>query len=153
MVLGWPELGAVETIVEERVREREHGLANLYNDWKVFYTLHPEQQRLHALEGSYWYRYPQGESIPDVRERMRSEMNTLCVDYPGLDIMIVTHHVSILSLVANVQGLDSVAFKKLDRTNKPDNASITTLVPISDGGPTGSMVVESYNQKFYQEAA
>ena len=34
----------VKIIEDERIREQEHGLSSIYNDWRVFFTLHPEQK-------------------------------------------------------------------------------------------------------------
>jgi hypothetical protein len=71
---GWPELASVARLEDERLREQEHGLATLYNDWRVFHTFFPEQAKFYAMQGSYWYRYPQGENIPDVRLRNNIQM-------------------------------------------------------------------------------
>lgn len=81
MTLGWPELIEVRKIEEERITEQDHGLSLLYSDWRVFSVLHPEQRQLRSIQGSYWYRYPQGENVPDVRERLRSWRGALIRDF------------------------------------------------------------------------
>ncbi len=87
MALGWPELAAVKTVEEERMREQEHGLTLLYNDWRIFNVIHPEQEMLRDLQGPYWYRYPQGENVPDLRERHRSLTGTFTRDYQNQNVL------------------------------------------------------------------
>lgn len=74
---GWDQLGTVPRFEDDRIREQEHGLSIVYNDWRVFHTFHPEQRELEKLQGSYWYQYPQGESVANVRDRVRSMLATL----------------------------------------------------------------------------
>jgi len=108
LIRGWPELEDVKTYEDERIREQEHGLALIYNDWRVFYVLHPEQAELHALEGPYWYRYPQGESVPDVRLRNRNWQQTVMRDFNGQHVMMITHHLNILALRANLDRMGAL---------------------------------------------
>lgn len=149
MRAGWPELRDVKIYEEERIREQEHGLALLYNDWRVFNVLHPDQKRLHDLEGAYWYRYPQGENVPDVRERLRSWLTTLTRDFAGKNILSVTHHLSILGLRANLERLSAEEFIKLDHNEPPDNCSVTIYKGHPELGSDGRFLLESYNQKLY----
>lgn len=149
MKKGWPELQNVKVYEEERIREQEHGLALLYNDWRVFNVLHPDQKRLHDLEGAYWYRYPQGENVPDVRERLRSWLTTLTRDFAGKNILAVTHHLSILALRANLERLSAEEFIKLDHDDPPVNCSVTIYKGHPELGSDGRFLLESYNQKLY----
>jgi phosphohistidine phosphatase SixA len=57
----WPELGKAKIYDEERIRERDHGLAILYNDWRIYQVFNPEQAKLQELLGDYDYRYVNGE--------------------------------------------------------------------------------------------
>jgi broad specificity phosphatase PhoE len=123
---GWPELSDVTLIEEERIREQEFGLRLLYSDWRFYFALNLEQQLLFDLQGAYWYRYPQGENVADVRDRNRSWMNTLVRDYPGKRILAITHHLNILAFRANMERLNSRQFIELDKRHKPANCSITT---------------------------
>ncbi len=106
-------------VEEERLREQEHGLALLYNDWRMFQVMHPEQEALRTKQGPYWYRYPQGENVPDVRERLRSWLGTITRDYRGQSVLAITHHLAILGLRANLERLDAVQFTHLDEQEKP----------------------------------
>ncbi len=147
---GWKALKDVQVIEEERVREQEHGLALLDNDWRVFHTLHPEQKMLYELEGPYWYRYPQGESVPDVRARVRSFVTTLIRDWAEKRVLVVTHHLSILAFRAHLERLDSEEFIRLDKKEKPINCGITLYRGDPHVGKDGRLILDFYNKKFYK---
>jgi broad specificity phosphatase PhoE len=149
LAVGWPELSSVKTVEEERVREQEHGLTLLYNDWRIFNIMHPEQEALRNLQGPYWYRYPQGENVPDVRERHRSMLGALTRDYAGQNVMIVGHHLSILSLRANLERLDADGFRDLDANHKPVNCGVTVYRGNPDVGHDGHLELDIYNQQLY----
>lgn len=149
MIRGWPELGRVKTYEEERIREQEHGLALLYNDWKVFEAIYPEQKALRKLEGAYWYRYPQGENVPDVRSRNRSWLTTLTRDFAEKDVLVVTHHLNILATRANLERLGASEFLRLDEEEKPINCGVTVYRGDPYKGKDGKLVLESYNTKLY----
>lgn len=149
LVDGWPELRDVKIVEEERLREQEHGLSLLYWDWRVFNTLHPEQKILRDLQGSYWYRYPQGENVPDVRERVRSWLGSLTRDYIEQNVLGVSHHLSILSLRANLERLNAQEFERLDKEEKPINLGATIYRGDASQGSDGKMILDAYNIKLY----
>lgn len=86
---GWPELARVKKYEDERLREQGHGLALLYNDWRIFHAIHPLQRLLFQKEGRYWYRYPQGENVPDVRLRNSSWTATIIRDFANKKVLAV----------------------------------------------------------------
>lgn len=146
---GWPALEDVKIVEEERIREQDHGLALLYSDWRVFEVLHPDQRRLRAIQSGYWYRYPNGENVPDVRARLRSWLTTLTRDFSEKGVMAVTHHLAILSLRANLERLGADAFNKLDQDSKPINAGVTRYRGDPDQGSDGRLILDAYNVKLY----
>ena len=139
----------VETIEEERVREQEHGLLLIYNDWKVFTTFYPDQKELRDIEGSYRYRFPQGESVPDVRERDLLLKQTLTRTYHGKKVLIVTHHLNILAQMANFGRWGAEKFIDVDCNNKPINCGVTLYRGNPDNGSEGTLELEYYNRKLY----
>lgn len=149
MKVGWPELNNVRTVEDGRIREQEHGLASLYNDWRVFHTLYPEQRRLYKKDGTYNYRYPQGENVEDVRERARSWFNTLTRDFAEKNVLAVTHHLTILGIRANLERLNAQQFIELDETNKPINAGVTIYRGDPSLGESGRLILDEYNLKLY----
>jgi len=148
---GWPELKEVKTIEDERLREQEHGKALLYNDWRIFHVLNPDEEALYDLEGSYYYRYPNGESVPDVRERTRSLFTSIARDYSEKNVLLVTHHLSILALRANLERLDAGQFHDLDENHKPINCGVTVYKGYPDLGQNGKLLLDMYNQRLYPE--
>jgi broad specificity phosphatase PhoE len=146
---GWPELEYVKTVEEERLREQEHGLATICNDWRVFHVLHPEQAILYNMEGRYWYRYPQGENVPDVRVRSRSWTNTVVRDFARENIMAISHHLEILSTMANFERWGEEEFILFDENDKPINCGVTAYRGDPTKGKNGKFVLEYYNKCFY----
>lgn len=134
---------------DDRIREQEHGLALLYNDWRVFHVLHPEQKELHDLLGPYWYQYPQGESASQVRDRARLFTNMLIREWAGKHVLVITHHLTILSFRANYERLTPEEFVRLDKEMKPVNCGVTIYRGDPKRGKDGRLVLDTYNQKFY----
>lgn len=149
--IGWPELAKVKKFEDERIREREHGLGLLYNDQKVFNVLWPEQKALLEIEGGYWYRPPQGESIPDVRMRNRDWVDTILREYAEKKVMVVTHHINILAIRANLERLGYQEFLQLrdDPNLKPINCGVTLYRGKPELGKNGKLVLDFYNRKYY----
>lgn len=149
MVRGWPELGKVNVVEEDRIIEQEHGLYLIYNDKHLFEAIHPEQKRLRLMEGSYWYKYPQGENVREVRQRIRSWFGALTRDYRGENVLAVTHHLSILALRANLERWSPKKFQHTDEHEKPINCGITIYRGEPNKGKDGKLVLQSYNEKLY----
>lgn len=149
IIEAWPELAKVKIVEDDRIREQEHGLASIYNDWKVFYSLYPEQKKLHDLSGDYWYRWPQGENVPDVRLRIKSWFDTLVRDYPEKKVLVVTHHLTILALRANLERYSAEDFINLNETNKPINVGVTLYKGDPKKGKDGKLILDFYNKKLY----
>ena len=145
----WPELSNVKTVQEERITEQDHGLASLYGDLRIFKALNPEQRQLYESVGEYWYRWPQGENVPDVRERLRSWLGTITRDYNRQNVLVVTHHLAILALRANLERLNESEFLRLDREEKPINAGVTIYRGKANAGADGHLVLDVYNVKMY----
>lgn len=146
---GWNGLENVKTYKEDRLREQDHGIASLYNDWKIFHTLNPEQRKLNEKEGRYYYRFPQGENVPDVRLRNLSWLSTLTRDFAGKKVLVVTHHLNILAMRANLERFDDEKFRDLDENHKPINSGVTLYRCNPDKGTQGKIELDYYNKKFY----
>jgi len=67
----WPAAKNTPITKDERLKAQDLGLAALYHDPRIFMILNPEQKEMIGLYGPYRYRFPQGESIADARERTR----------------------------------------------------------------------------------
>jgi 2,3-bisphosphoglycerate-dependent phosphoglycerate mutase len=149
MAEGWPELKNVKTIVDERFREQEHGQQEVYADWRIFHLMNPDQRLLYERNGPYYYKYPGGENVPDVRERTRSVFNSVSRDYAERNVMIVAHHLTILGIRANLERLSDLEFMDLDDNNKPINCGVTIYQGYPDLGNDGKLLLEKYNERLY----
>ena len=158
---GWPDLADVPVKFDERIREQEHGLRIDYADPRVYSVFNPQYALLFKLSTEYEYRHEGGESLLDVRQRIRGFIATLIREHGGLpetlkdyvvdlvrsksaathrliqalgvepdtkpeNVMLVTHHLTILAMRANLEGWDRDRFLKENKPeNRPKNASVT----------------------------
>jgi len=151
LMLGWPELKNIVQFEDERIREQDHGLKLIYCNKDEFFKAFPEQEKLHKKTGEYYYRWPQGENVPDVRERLRSWVSTIVRDFHDQNVLVVTHHLTILGMRANLERLDADEFLRIDKEEKPINCGVT----IYKGNPKlgkdgqGKLELVAYNSKLY----
>lgn len=145
----WPELRAATAYREERIREKDHGLALLYNDWRIYQIMHPEQGELQRLLGEYDYRFLNGENIPDVRQRNLSWITTLTREFSGKRVMAITHHLTILATRANFERLSPEQFLHLDEHEKPVNCGVTRYIGDPQLGKSGKLRLHEYNRQYY----
>lgn len=149
MKQGGLNVSGAKIVSEDRIREQEHGLSLLYSDWRVFHVMHPEQQQLHDLMGPYWYQYPQGESVSMVRERIRSFTNTLVREYAGQNVLLITHHLTKLSIRGIYERLTPEEFTRLDRDEKPINCGVMIYKGKPNVGANGRLELACYNARLY----
>lgn len=146
---GGFDIGAAKVVQETRIREQEHGLSLLYSDWRVFHTLHPEQKELYDQQGTYWYQYPQGESVSDLQDRARSFMNTLVREYSGQTVHVFSHHLTKLSIRSLLHRWSPEEFMRVDDEEKPVNCGITHYSCDPALGGDGKLVLEGYNEQYW----
>lgn len=149
MQFGGFDAGNARVIIEDRIREQEHGLSVLYSDWRIFQVMHPEQQKLRTLAGPYWYQYPQGESVSMVRDRARDVTTMMIREFSGLHVLMITHHLTILSMRANYERLSPEQFIELDERQKPINCGVTRYIGDPEQGTEGKLTLSEYNTKHY----
>jgi broad specificity phosphatase PhoE len=145
----WPELKDAQVYEDERIREQDHGLALIYNDWRIYHVLQPDQGQLHTLLGDYDYRYLNGENVPDVRQRNLSWIATLTREFSGKRVMAITHHLTILATRANFERLGPEQFIHLDEHEKPVNCGVTRYVGNPELGKQGKLELREYNRQYY----
>jgi broad specificity phosphatase PhoE len=148
----WPDLRKATVYREERIRERDHGLGVLYNDSRIYFLMHPEQDELHKLIGEYDYRFLNGENIPDVRQRNLSWITTLTREFAGKRVMAITHHLTILATRANFERLSRAQFLHLDEHEKPVNCGVTRYIGNPELGTRGRLELHEYNRQYYEGA-
>lgn len=150
IVSEWPQLLDSKIIYDDRIREQEHGLSLLYNDWRVFQTIHREQKAYHKMMGPYWYQYPQGESVSEVRDRIRLFNDMLIRECAGKKVLVITHHLTILSFRANLERWSPEDFIHADEDNKPTNCGVTVYEGHPRVGTNGRLHLACYNKCFWK---
>lgn len=149
MQKGWSDLKRVRVISEERVREQEHGLSNLFCDWRVHFVMNPLQGLLYKLEGDYAYRFLNGENKADVRDRVRSFLSTMVRECANQTVMVISHHLTLLSLRANIEHWDREKFAEVNAEDKPINCGVTIYRGDPYQGENGKLILDIYNKKYY----
>lgn len=146
---SWPELKNIKIVHEERIREQEHGLAILFNDWRLYHVFNPFQALLFKLEGEYGYRYLNGESKLDVKERVRSFFSTLIRENSEENVLMISHHLTLISLRANLERMTPEQFIEVDKKVPPINCGVTIYRGDKKQGRDGKLILEKYNEKLY----
>lgn len=144
---GWPELGGVEIHLDEHIREQEHGLVTLYNDLRAFFALNWDQRELYDVAGEYFYKFPNGENIPDVNLRLGLWLAMLREKLYGKRVLAVSHHRLILAARVLLEDLCPEEFVRLDDVEKPSNCGVTIYKKDPPRGRFGKLVLACYNKK------
>ncbi len=143
---GGFDIGDASVVYDNRIREQEHGLVILHSDKYVYQTFYPEQRQLLERTGRYWYQHLQGESVPEVEDRLRSLLNTLTRDYTGMHVTMFTHHLTILAMRTIIERLTPKEFVHLDENETPVNLGVTMYKQNPDAGKNGKLELAFYNR-------
>ena len=160
LIKGWPELAKANIVEDDRIREQEHGKRVAYTDWRLYFVFNPDQALLNKKSTKYEYKHDQGESLLDVRGRMRGFTSTLIREHGGgerepEDVMLVTHHLLIMAMRANIERWTREEFLDKNENDRPPNCSVTTWegVPTSSDrspqGREGRLVLKHKNLVLY----
>lgn len=154
---GWPELEGVKVIEDERLREREHGKVAIYGMRELFFVFNPQYALLFKLGSEYDYRHDGGESLLDVKERVRSFMKTRIhresseTDGPR-NIMLVTHGLVKMATRAYLENWDREKYLTEQRNNSPYNCGVTvykSVEPQQGRAYRDNIALDKYNMKLY----
>ncbi|MFF0498237.1 histidine phosphatase family protein [Nocardia aobensis] len=112
--------GAVPTVVDERCRDREMGVFELFPP-QAIRRRDPQEYERRARVGDWFYRPPGGESVADVARRMRDLLTEL--DRTTAERILIVAHDAIVVTAAHV--LAGIGATPLDAPPPVPNASIT----------------------------
>ena len=115
----------IESVVDERLREKEFGELNRFTRFGILRQF-PEEARRRADLGKFYYRPPGGESWCDVALRLRSVAQDLQLSYAGERVLIVAHQVVVLCFRYLFERLDERSLLDIDRAGDVANCSITS---------------------------
>ncbi|MFR9753865.1 histidine phosphatase family protein [Nocardia sp. 004] len=82
--------GCMRTVIDERVRDREMGVFELYPPTAIQSSA-PEEARRRAQIGDWYYRPPGGESLADLCLRVRDVLNELDRTAETSRVLIISH--------------------------------------------------------------
>ncbi|MHB8443351.1 MAG: histidine phosphatase family protein [Patescibacteria group bacterium] len=130
-LLGLPD---AEWRIDQRLRERDWGdIGSLPRS--EFRTMFPQNALIKKIDGLYW-RPPGGESIADVRLRVRDFFDTLHRECEGKRVIVVTHGEFMWATRAEVEYMTDIKWIEADNDplQKIHNAHVlqyTRINPIS----------------------
>ncbi|MFC9154625.1 histidine phosphatase family protein [Streptomyces bauhiniae] len=99
---------AVETVFDERLRDREMGIFELHPPTAV-QARSPEEAARRVLLGEWHYRPPGGEALTDVALRVRQFITDLSQAAAGRRVLLVTHDAVLLALRYVLAGIGAAA--------------------------------------------
>lgn len=115
--------GPAQTLVDERLREREFGIFDRLTMLGIRDRF-PEEAAHRRRLGKFYHRPPGGESWADVILRLRSMLNTINLHYCDRRVLIVCHQVVVLCFRYILEGLDEAAILVIDRQAEVLNCGI-----------------------------
>ena len=116
--------GRSQSIIDERLREREFGVFDRLTTIGIRQKF-PEEAAHRSRLGKFYHRPPGGESWADVILRLRSMMNTINLHYCDRRVLIVCHQVVVLCMRYILEGLDEAAILAIDKQGDVLNCGIS----------------------------
>lgn len=144
MIGAWQDLASVPVIRDERIRERDQGLAYQYGDWRIYHALHPEEIEKKKEKGDFHYDFPKGESIASLNKRVSDWIAELEKEHKNKNIMVISHKKTILSIRMILEGLSEEDFFKLNNYHGPINSGVSVYERKNK-----KLILKSYNIKLY----
>lgn len=137
--------------IEERIRERDHG-GNVAPNYVRDY-LDGKKNATHLLtqkqrDQLHYYTAPEGgESQVAVNERTRNFLSKIYQKEEYKNILIVSHHLTIISALLSIFGGSFKSFTDIDELRRPKNGSFTFLseIPKTEMGREKKFRVSGYN--------
>jgi broad specificity phosphatase PhoE len=115
--------GVQNTILDERLREREFGIFDRLTTTGIRARF-PDEAGHRQMLGKFYHRPPGGESWADVILRLRSALNTINLHYSDKRVLVVCHQVVVLCFRYILEGLDEREILDIDREAEILNCGI-----------------------------
>lgn len=135
-------------IIEERIREKEFGIADglTSEELKAFF---PHEYTRKQKEKKYYYRPPGGESYPDMNLRIWSFLNTLVREYARMNVLIVAHSAVMLCFRKLLEKFNEADLLRIDREDELKNCGIISYRYDPRLKPKPKLKLEFYNKITY----
>ncbi|KKS75796.1 MAG: Phosphoglycerate mutase family protein [Candidatus Azambacteria bacterium GW2011_GWA2_42_9] len=132
-------------IIEERIREKEFGIADGLTADELK-TLFPYEYERKQKEKKYYYRPIGGEAFTDVNLRIWSFLNTLVREYPKTNILIVSHSAVMMSFRKLLEKFDEETLLEIDKKDMIKNCAMISYRFDSNLKPKPKLNLEFYNK-------
>lgn len=109
--------------VDDRLRDREMGILELMTPAAIADEYPTEAARRRRV-GDYYYRPPGGESLVDVRSRVRAALADIEQSSPSR-VLVIGHDATVLMARAIIDDLDETGLLDLAATDPVLNASVS----------------------------
>lgn len=106
----WPALRQVPVEQDLKLREAEVGNVSLYGDFDLFFALNPDERGMLEMQDMFYYRFPNGENIVDVTQRLETWLQQMRERHSGKKIMVISHFITILSIRSLIESWDAEKF-------------------------------------------
>ena len=133
-----------ETVLDERLREREFGILDRLTSAGIR-EFHPDQAELRRAIGKFYHRPPGGESWCDVILRLRSALDTISLHYPQKRVLIVAHQVVVLCLRYLIETLTEAELMAIDAQGDVVNCGVTEYGFDPQASSDGALRLVRYN--------
>lgn len=76
-------------------------------------------------------------------------MSTVIREHAEENVLVVSHHLTLMSIRANLERWTPEQFIETDQNQKPINCGVTIYKGEPGQGKDGRLALEQYNQKLY----
>lgn len=131
------------------LREIDMGDSALWGDWKLYFALHPKElERYKHLAGLVYFKFEGGgESVPQLMDRTQNVLDIIARDYSGKVVLIVSHHLTIQALRANIERWTLPhEFTEKSDGGRGINCAVTKYICNPHQGAAGRLVLEYANR-------
>ena len=146
--------GPAQTIIDERLREREFGIFDRLTTAGIRHRF-PEEAAHRRRLGKFYHRPPGGESWADVILRLRSMLNTINLHYCDRRVLVVCHQVVVLCFRYILEELDEAEILKIDKQAEVLNCGIASYEfdPDARGSCVPALTLWNYGAPLEEEGA
>ena len=110
-------------IIEERIREKEFGIADGLTADEIK-KIFPYEWERRQKEKKYYYRPIGGESYPDINLRLWSFLSSIVREYPKTNLLVVSHSAVILGFRKLLEKFTEKELLEIDRKDELKNCGI-----------------------------
>ena len=135
-------------VIEERVREKEFGIADGLTPEEIKGRFPYEFERKQK-EKKYYYRPIGGESYPDVNLRVWSFLSSMVREYSGKNILVVCHSAVMLSFRKLMEKFTEAELLEIDRTDDLKNCAVLSYKYDPNLKPKSKMILKTHNKIYW----